>query len=253
MVLAEEVAASQLHLGETIRAAVTSVNAWQHGGNTLLGSILLLSPIAAAAGMTPIENNLYPPSELRKNIKAVAEATTPSDAVAVYEAIRIARPSGLAGKAPALDVNDPSSLRRILEDRVTLYEVFKISAPYDAVAREWVENYPLTFEIGLPYFRQQLAEGNNLTTAIVHTFLQILATVPDTLIVRKAGLEKAKDVSTKAERILNLGGLATSRGREQLALFDSELRRVTNQQNPGTTADIIAAIIAVNILNGYRP
>jgi triphosphoribosyl-dephospho-CoA synthase len=253
MALNGEIKPSELHLGEIIKSAVTSVNDWQHGGNTLLGTVLLLSPLSAAAGMTPVETNLFPPSELRNNTKIAIESTTPRDAVAVYEAIERANPSGLVGKAPTLDVNDPSSTKRILDEAVTLHEVLKIAAPYDSIAREWTEDYSITFDIGLPYFTAQLSEARNLNTAIVHTFLRVLSAVPDTLIIRKAGPEQAQEVSERAEEILDLGGLETSLGREQLSLFDEQLRKTANQQNPGTTADIIAAILAVSILNGYRP
>lgn len=244
---------SQLLLGEIIKAAVTNVNAWQRGGNTLLGSVLLLSPIAAAAGMSLAEQADRSSSRLRNNVRVAVESTTPSDAVAVYEAVKMANPSGLIGKAPRLDVNDPLSVGRILEEGVTLRDVFEISAPYDSIAREWVENYPITFETGVPYFAEQLRESGNLNTAIVHTFLRILSTVPDTLILRKAGREKAQEVSERAGEILDLGGRTTPSGREQLSLFDQQLRSTANEQNPGTTADIVAAVLAVSILNGYRP
>jgi len=52
---------------------------------------------------------------------------------------------------------------------------------------------------------------------------------------------------------VELGGLSTSRGRNALARFDQELRKQSNLLNPGTTADVIAAALAVSILSGYRP
>lgn len=240
-------------VGEVIRDAVVDVNAWQHGGNTLLGTVMLLSPIAVAAGMTLAEEEEFAVSKLRRNIKLVVESTTPSDAVAVYEAINLANPSGLDDKAPTLDVDDPTSKKTILERGITLYDVFKISAPYDSISREWVENYPITFDMGFPYFTRQLEETGDINTAIVHTFLKVLSEVPDTLIARKISLEKAKEVSERARDVLNLGGLTTSAGRGRLSSFDAELRAPANQYNPGTTADVIAAVLAVSVLNGYRP
>ena len=253
MVSEGKIQLNELRIGETIKDAIINANAWQRGGNTLLGTVLLLSPIAAAAGITLAEGGEFSVSELRGNIQLVVESTTPSDAVTVYEAINIASPNGLVDKAPTLDVNDPSSKKKILEEKITLYEVFKISAPYDSISKEWVENYPITFETGLPYFTQQLKETDNLNTAIVHTFLKVLLTVPDTLIARKAGLDKAKEISEKAEEVLKLGGMTTLHGKEELSAFDKELRGPTNQRNPGTTADIIAAVLAISVLNGYRP
>jgi triphosphoribosyl-dephospho-CoA synthase len=243
----------QVNIGETIKDAISNINAWQHGGNTLLGTVILLSPIAVAAGITLAEKREFSLSELRGNIKFAVESTTPADAVAVYDAINLANPNGLIDKAPSLDVNDPDSRRRIMKEGVTLRDVFMISAAYDSISREWVENYPLTFDTGYPYFIGQLEETGNLNTAIVHSFLKILSTTPDTLIARKAGPEKAKEVAEKARGVLALGGLATTTGRNAISSLDSELRTQANKLNPGTTADIITAVLAISILDGYRP
>ncbi|UCB59876.1 MAG: triphosphoribosyl-dephospho-CoA synthase [Candidatus Bathyarchaeota archaeon] len=240
-------------LGEIIRDEVMSVNAWQRGGNTILGTILLLSPIAVASGITLANNDQFSISELRRNIKPVVEFTTPSDAVAVYEAIKLASPGGLSNKTPALDVNDPKSKETILAKKVTLYDIFRMSTPYDSVSKEWTENYPLTFEIGFPFLTQQLEQTGNLNTAIVHTFLKLLSVAPDSLIARKAGLKKAQKISEKASQVLKAGGSTTNYGRDMLFSFDKELRRSANQYNPGTTADIVASVLAVSVLNGYRP
>lgn len=243
----------QIGIGAIIKEAVMNINAWQNGGNTLLGTVLLLSPIAAAAGISLARDSRLSSSSLRKDIGLVVESTTPSDAVAVYEAINMADPNGLAGKAPTLDINDPNSKIKLMEEKITLYEVFKISAPYDSISKEWVENYPITFDMGFPYFTQQLKETSNPNIAIVHTFLNVLSKVPDTLIARKAGLRKAKAVSSEAREVMKLGGLMTSSGREKLSRLDTELRGPKNRLNPGTTADIMAAVLSVALLKGYRP
>ncbi len=249
----KEIKVNDIGIGRIVKGAIVNVNAWQHGGNTILGTIFLLIPISTAAGMALVNQKKFSISELRKNIKTIVESTTSFDAVAVYEAIKLASPNGLAGKAPVLDVNDPGSKREILRKGTTLYEIFKISASYDSIAKEWVENYPITFETGLPYFKQQLRKGDSLRNAIVHTFLKVLSTFPDTFIARKVGLEKAKEVSVKAGEVLKHGGLGQPLGRKKLLAFDKMLRKSTNQLNPGTTADIIATVLALNILSGYRP
>lgn len=243
----------QVNIGEIIKDAVLSINRWQHGGNTLLGTVILLSPVAAAAGMALAEKREFPLSELRCYVEFVVEATTPTDAVAVYDAINLANPNGLIDKAPSLDVDDPDSKRRIMKEDISLHDVFRISASYDSISREWVENYPLTFDTGYPYFARQLEETGSLNTAIVHTFLRILSTTPDTLVARKAGLAKAREISEKAREVLSLGGLTTPTGRNAISSLDAKLRTQANKLNPGTTADIITAVLAISILNGYRP
>lgn len=250
-VSAGKISPHEVGIGNTIKNAVMSVGEWQGGGNTLLGSIILLSPIAVAAGMTLAEG-AFSLVKLREKMRVVVESSTPADAVAVYDAIGTAKPGGLGG-APKLDVTDPASRQKILEDGVTLFDVFKIASGYDSIASEWVNNYPVTFDLGYPYFTQQLEETSDVNTATVHAFLKILSEVPDTLIARKAGLTKAKEVSAQAKQVLEAGGLTTPSGRDILWKLDEKLRDPAHQLNPGTTADITAAVLTVSILNGYRP
>jgi triphosphoribosyl-dephospho-CoA synthase len=247
-----EIGLEKVGVGRIIRNCIGEVGAWQSGGNTLLGTVILFSPLAVAAGMTPAEKGIFEFSCLRQNLKRVVEATTPEDAVAVYEAVKIANPSGL-GKAPDLDVNDPTSIGRILEERITLYRVFQIASAYDMVCSEWVSNYHVTFDFAYPRLMRHLNENGDLNKAIIHTFLEVLAEYPDSFIARKVGAEKAHEVSLMAREILDFGGLKTEAGKEKLHNFDLTLRKSDSLLNPGTTADIIAAALALTILNGYRP
>jgi triphosphoribosyl-dephospho-CoA synthase len=248
-----KISPSQVGLGRIIKDVIERINAWQHGGNTLLGTIILLSPIAVATGKTLKENkNTFDLQKLRKNIKAIVTATTPEDAVTLYEAIDIAEPGGL-NKAPKFDATKPSSKQELLETHTTLFDVFKISAEYDSISNEWTNNYSTVFDTGLPFLKKELATKNNINDAIVHTFLKILAENPDTLIARKVGWKKAKEISDQARQILQLGGSRTNKGKDALAKFDEKLRDSENKLNPGATADLVTATLALHILNGYRP
>jgi triphosphoribosyl-dephospho-CoA synthase len=248
-----KISLSQIGIGRIIKDAVKRINTWQHGGNTLLGTIILLSPIAVAAGKTLKENNnTFDLQKIRKNIRAVTTATTPEDAAALYEAIDIAKPGGL-NKAPKFDATNPSSKQELLKTHTTLFDVFKISAKYDSISNEWTNNYPILFNTGLPFLKKQVETKNSINNAVVHTFLKILAENPDTLIIRKVGQKKAKEISNQARQILQLGGLKTRKGKKALATFDENLRDTENKLNPGTTADLITATLALHILSGYRP
>ena len=248
-----EILVSDVGLGRIIRDCVVNINGWQRGGNTLLGTVILLSPIAVAAGMTPTkEEHVLEIPKLRENLKFVVESTTPEDAVDVYKAIKIANPSGL-GKAPEFNVNDPNSINLIRKEKISLYDTFMIASEYDTICSEWVKNYPITFDAAYPCLIEQIRKTDDLNMAIIHTFLKILAGYPDTLIARKIGIKKTREVSATAKEVLKLGGLETSKGRKRLREFDHELRKSSNLLNPGTTADIIAATLALTVLSGYRP
>ncbi len=243
---------SEVGIGQMIKECAADINAWQKGGNTLLGTIMLFVPIAVAAGMTPTEEDLiFNFSRLRANLRLIVESTTAQDAINVYEAIDIAKPSGL-GEAPELDVANPESKARLLKENVTLFEVFKIAADYDDICFEWVRNYTITFDLAYPHLMKQLKQGD-LNAAVVHTFLKILSERPDTFIARKAGVEKAREVALEAKNVLKLGGLKTSEGKKSIIELDKHLRASGNMLNPGTTADLTAAALGLCTLGGYRP
>jgi len=240
---------TEVGIGKIIKDAVDRMRWSQSGGNTLLGAIILLAPIAAATGM--IANHFSLP-KLRENIKVIVESTTPEDAVDVYDAIALVNPGGL-NKSSKLDVTDPASKKRIMDDRVTLLDTFEIASSYDSIASEWVHNYPITFDLGYPYFVRQLEETGDINTATVHAFMKILSEVPDTFISRKVGQAKAESISAEAGRILKEGGLTTPLGRNLLQKLDMKLRDPAHDLSPGTTADITEAVLALNNLNGYKP
>jgi triphosphoribosyl-dephospho-CoA synthase len=239
-------------LGELIKDCAADVNAWQKGGNTILGTVMLLVPIAVAAGMTPMKQDYTLDfSVLRKNIDLAVKSSTAWDSVHLYEAVAIASPSGL-NEAPDLDVTNPASKKRLLKEDVSLFEVFKLASGYDDICYEWVNNYPITFDLAYPYLMAQL-KSKSLNTSVVHTFLKILSERPDTFIARKVGKGKAREISEEAKEVLNLGGLDTAEGKKSLAEFDRKLRKKGNSCNPGTTADLTAATLALSTLSGYRP
>jgi len=243
---------SDIGIGRIIRDCVTKATNWQRGGNTLLGSVIMLSPIAVAAGMTESMQEVFDIKAIRKNLRTVIESTTPEDAADVYEAIMAAKPGGL-GKISELDVNDPDSKDKILKERISLYQVFKIASRYDSICSEWINNYPITFDIAYPSLTCQLAKEDDLNKAIVYAFLKVLAERPDTLIARKTSLEKAVEISAKAREILGLNCLESREGKSALDAFDLQLRSSGNLLSPGTTADIIAASLGLCVLGGFRP
>ena len=245
----EQILASEVGIGYVIKDAVDRMLQAQNGGNTLLGAIILLAPIAVGAGMI---RDGFSCSKLRQNIKIVVESTTPDDAVLVYDAIEAVKPGGL-NKSSKLDVTNPDSKNMILKEGITLLDIFKIASSYDSIASEWVNNYPITFDLGYPYLAKQLEKTNEINIVTVHTFLKILSEVPDTFISRKVGKAEAEKISKEAKKILDEGGLTTKIGHQLLHNLDNKLRDPNHKLSPGTTADITEAVLAINNLNGFKP
>ncbi len=245
---------TEVGIGQLIHDCIADIDSWQKGGNTLLGTVMLFIPMAVAAGLTPVtDRGEFDLKKLRQNMKLTVESTTPEDAVHVYDAIAIANPSGLNG-APDLSVKDVRSKERLIKENVSLFKVFKIAEGYDDICYEWIHSFPITFDLAYPFLTEQLhGKRKCLNTAITNTFLKVLAERPDTFISRKVGLKKTLPISSDAKKILELGGVENEKGKEAILLLDKKLRESGNDYNPGTTADITAATLALCTLSGYRP
>ena len=229
--------AADVPVGETILRAIRATRCLV-GVNTNLGIVLLLAPLAKAAG-------LGHDGGLRLALSRVLKALTVEDARFAYDAIRLASPAGM-GKVTRFDLQETKV-------NINLREAMGHARDRDNVAREYVTDFAITFEIGLPAFQRILEQDASVSEAIVQTFLSILAQVPDTLIARKEGLEAAREVSGRAGRILEQGGILSNKGQEEIKRFDLELRRERHILNPGTTADLMAAVLFVYLVENNLP
>jgi triphosphoribosyl-dephospho-CoA synthase len=124
------------------------------------------------------------------------------------------------------------------------------AADRDSIAAEYTTDYALTFECGLPALERALDAGLRVRDATVELSLELLAAVPDTLIARKRGLDAAERVSVDAARVLAAGGVRDDAGRAALETFDASLRQDGNALNPGTTADLVTAVLFTALLEG---
>ncbi len=245
-----EIKTVDIGVGGVIKSAIENTMKWQKDGNTNLGIVLLLTPLAAAAGITLAKEGKIEMKKLRANLSSVLKSTTPEDALNVYDAILIANPEGLGGMGE-LDVKNEASKKKIKEERVSLYEIMNISSEWDNISREWVTDMRITFEFGYPLVKKLYERTKNMNTTTVQSFLELLSKYPDTFVQRIHGKKIAEDVSERTRTIIKKGGMLTSAGRSLITKFDEELRK--KSINPGTTADLTASSLMLAILNGLRP
>src|SRR5215211_5078695 len=133
---------------------------------------------------------------------------------------------------------------------VALRDAMAAAAGRDSVAAEYATGYAVTFELGLPALVRALDDGLRPRPATVELYLGLLAAIPDTLVARKRGRRTAERVSVDAARVLAAGGVRSDAGRAAMAAFDASLRRDGNALNPGTTADLVTAVLFVALLEG---
>jgi triphosphoribosyl-dephospho-CoA synthase len=242
-----------IELGGQILKAVRDSQQWQRGGNVNLGIILLLTPLAAAGGAALQDHESVEPEQLRGYLPKVIDSTSADDSIDLYRAIGMSMTPRTLGKSDELDVLDSSSLEEIRAEGLNLRDVFRKCSHRDSICREWVSNFEATFEIGFPSFKRRVDELEDVNSAVLDTFLEILSAQPDSLIIRKRGMGDAMNVSQRAKEVLDSGGATSSQGIKELKLLDSELQRAGGDLNPGTTADLTASSIFVLLLEGWRP
>ncbi len=194
--------------------------------NTNLGIVLLLAPLAAISDHEP----------LKLGVERVLQGLTVEDSKWVYEAIRLAQPGGL-GKVKHQDVRD--------EPTLPLREIMSLAADRDLIARQYHLGFGPVIEAVDTVLRKEIERGESLEQAVVGLHLWFLSTAPDTLIERKCGQARAREVQERAAEILNERDVFLKK--RKFAEFDTYLRADGNRRNPGATADLVAASLYVGL------
>ena len=216
----EEAERGEGRIGEIIRHAVQQTSC-HRGGNTHFGAFILLIPLIYGGDIA--------------GANRVIAKTDVSDAVAFYRAFALT--AVRTYPTDAIDINDPKALDLLRDQEMTLLDVMHHSAKNDMVAREWVTGFPLTRRAA--DLLKSFGPGRD---AIVQMFLTLLATEPDTFIVKKHGREVAERVISKAGLVLS-GSLSPE-------TFDAEC--ISKGINPGSIADITIAAIYIALSEGWE-
>lgn len=236
---------SNVRLGAMIKEAVEDSRAWHTGKNTNLGTIMLLVPLSASAGVSFATRKSIENKALRDGVDRLVRASTFSDTIELYQAIRTAGPGGM-GHVKRFDVTSEASYAEIKAEDINLYKILSLSRG-DSIAMELVTKMAITFEIGYPALLEAYEKGESTSQGVLRAFFEILSRHPDSLIARKNGLEVAKEITNEAGAILK-----ADLPEERVMLFDEKLRSRGNRLNPGTTADLVASSLAVALLNGVK-
>jgi len=230
-------------VGEIIYEAVKETHSLIDS-NTNLGIILLCTPLASAyvslrektAGKE-IDNDFL--KEFRKELHLLLSQLDEKDAELAYKAINLSQ----AGNLDKVDEGDISE-----KPDMTLYQSMKLAEERDNIASEYVNDFKIIFEFAYPRFLKNDEQLDSINSAIVKTYLEILAEYPDSLIARKSGMKKAKEVTNMAKELLKDIKKEADLSSKKISEFDNYLRNQAVKLNPGTTADLITAVIFLRIL-----
>jgi|MonGeyMetagenome_1017769.scaffolds.fasta_scaffold09316_2 Triphosphoribosyl-dephospho-CoA synthetase len=241
--------------GDLIRGVVRDSIRIGGGGNTSLGTSLLLTPLSIALGYL---HNLDEDVGLNEITNTATELlqrfSTSLDTVRFYEAIRIAKPGDVKINADLnyipqryrINVWDPDYASKILGGNVTLWEILHYSAVRDMNSNEVVSGYPRVLNL-VNFISSRMNAHGDWNRAVVEAFLMQLSREYDTFILKKHGVDVARYVSERARELFNYclsSDWHDCYGR--LLVFDHELH--LKNVNPGSTADLIATAISLYAL-----
>ncbi len=221
--------------GSLILEGVQAWRTWNLSSNTHFGSLVLMIPIALAAGTASREGG-----DLEEELAGILGGTTVQDAIDFYRAFESA--GARVTEVELFSLLDRGSENALCQSEKTLLELMRLSMGHDIVAREWATNYRRSFLLAKRLAEQ--TEKFGLNECVVRTFLEALAEVPDSLISAKFGPEKARQVSRQAALALADSTLETARQ------MDCDL--LSQDINPGSTADLIAASLFISLLRNLR-
>ncbi|WP_440059109.1 triphosphoribosyl-dephospho-CoA synthase [Thermogladius sp. 4427co] len=231
-------------LGSIIYEGVSRMMEYS-GKNTSLGQILLLSPMSISIGKCM--NKGYTSVDcIVGEYGSVVEETSIDDTILFYKSLRLVKPSYLRETDNTMEyVNiwDPDYENKLRSKGHRLIDVLRYSSAYDIVADEVVKALPRSRKYS-KFLREKLDETKDWNKAVVLTFIEILSSELDSLVVRKHGLEAAYRLYEKAGEIKKM--VYSSDWLKHLLEFDSSLKQ--NNINPGSSADILTSTIALYLL-----
>jgi triphosphoribosyl-dephospho-CoA synthase len=250
--------------GKYMKAAVSESVNWQNGGNTHFGAIILLVPLAMAAGKILSEKETFTIPELTACAHSIVKETSTEDAVDFYSCFGF---SGVrVNPVEEFDLHKDSAIADLKEKNVSLYDLMVIAQGYDMIAREWTSGFTRCAECA-----EMITDGMkgklpglaaDINDVIVYTFLSILSRNEDTFIATKSGTETALYVSGLArsiiERIENLHEVHKIYNSEhefdiiKPLIIEMDRELLQKKINPGSTADIIIAGLFIALLGGVR-
>jgi triphosphoribosyl-dephospho-CoA synthase len=206
--------AEKAEIGKLVYGATSGKN------NVNFGIVMMFVPLAACHG---------------GSTAMLLKSLTPEDTKWIVKAMQKGKLGHMElgdKKLAKYDVLSKGIFKTIENEKMTPLKLMAMARPYDTLAGEWVKDYPISRAIA-----RRIGEDNE---SIVTEYLRVLAECPDTLIARKVGLDRSKEVSQMARWVLS-GNLS----REE---FDSYLRSEGNSLNPGTTADLMAAGLFLKLI-----
>ena len=225
-----EITPSEIRIGDLIHQCALDTFTGINRRNTILGTILLYTPLVVASSATVTENQFFSVEALTEWLKRITEKTSVEDTLGLYKTFHLIRSKSprIDGSASwtethnRYDIDNPHVMENIIVDKLTLIDLFKLSASVDEISSEWANNFSLTLNEVFPYLDKISDSLENLET-------------------------RAEKIRQLAEKTMNAWNHETG-PLELMVHLDNELRIEGNLLNPGTTADLVSAGILCKLV-----
>ncbi|MHA2321776.1 MAG: triphosphoribosyl-dephospho-CoA synthase [Candidatus Thorarchaeota archaeon] len=165
---------SEVKIGELIHLSAQDTFTGINMRNTILGTVLLYIPLVVASAASLTQEKKYSTESLREWLKEITENTSVDDTLNLYKAL-VEESASWTDTHSRYDIDNPHVLDNILKDKLTLYDLFKMSADVDEISGEWANNFELTLSHIFPYLDKVADNLENLEEGIVQTFVWLLS------------------------------------------------------------------------------
>jgi len=240
------------------RALERSLTWYTDSGNTILGTLIMFSPITLGAAHSFAHEGMKTNTRLNlDNVVYIADQflknSTTEDCIYLTQALNKSVSDNLLPSDKEED-DFTSFLEIHKHERTNLHEYTNFYKNRDLIFHELAHKYQITLKCGYTTFLRAYEENQNFINAITQTYITLLSEKKDTHIAKRFGNEIASHVNKTAKKVVQAGGVFTEDGLTKIKELDKYLRTSQETQiNPGTTADITATTTFLALLQGYRP
>lgn len=106
---------------------------------------------------------------------------------------------------------------------------------------------PTVFKHGLEVFNE--CSGLSTNDRLIHTLISIMQVCEDTTILHRHSPQVLTEVRERAKEIINIGGMKTSEGRDEINALCEEF--INKNISPGGAADLLGVTVFFNLVEEY--
>ena len=116
----------------------------------------------------------------------------------------------------------------------------------EGIRGEVEKGLPSILNVGYPQFIKGMQSNIGLNNAMIDSLLHLIATVEDTTILSRLGIDGLKKAQIEAKKVISQGSVYTEEGIK--GILDLDKYFIKENISPGGSADLLAISIAIYIM-----